>query len=117
MQELHEKYSSKGLVVMGFPCNQFGAQEPKSEPEIKEFVKKFNVSFPMFSKIKVNGDRAHPLYKFLLECFPGDIAWNFAGKFVIDQNGVPVKRFGKEPWNEIEECISNQLAQSTDSNL
>ncbi|GAB6028875.1 hypothetical protein CHUAL_004675 [Chamberlinius hualienensis] len=95
---LYEKYSvTKGLKILGFPCNQFGGQEPGTEAEIKEFVKKFDVQFDMFSKIKVNGDDAHPLFKYLKSKqggLLGDfIKWNFT-KFLIDKNGRPVKRYG-----------------------
>lgn len=100
---------------MGFPCNQFGGQEPKDEPAIKQFVtSKFNVQFPMFSKIDVNGDNTHPVYQFLKGeqgAFPGDITWNFASKFLVDRNGIPVKRYERQDWSEIEEDIESYLAQ------
>lgn len=97
MQDLHRKYEKDGLSVLAFPSNQFGGQEPKPESEIKEFVKeKFDVEFCMFSKINVNGDNAHPLYKFLKSKLGGTlgdfIKWNFS-KFLIDRNGVPFKRY------------------------
>lgn len=97
MQDLHRKYEKDGLSVLAFPSNQFGGQEPKPENEIKEFVKeKFDVEFCMFSKINVNGDNAHPLYKFLKSKLGGTlgdfIKWNFS-KFLIDRNGVPFKRY------------------------
>ena len=97
LQELFNNYKDKGLMVLGFPCNQFGAQEPGSEADIQSFCEKnFGVSFPMFAKIEVNGDGTHPLYKFLKSEKPGqdgeDIEWNFA-KFLINKNGEVVKRF------------------------
>lgn len=84
-------------MIIGFPCNQFGNQEPGSEKEISEgCLINYGVSFPMFSKIDVNGSTAHPIYKYLkseLPGFPGNsIKWNF-GKFLIDKNGNPIKRF------------------------
>jgi glutathione peroxidase len=87
--------------VLGFPCNQFGAQEPGSDAEILEFAtSKFGVSFPMFSKIEVNGDGAAPLYKWLKSEQPGDgdsaeITWNFE-KFLVDPAGNVIERFGPQ---------------------
>ncbi len=97
LQELYSKYSDKGFVVLGFPCNQFLAQEPGTEEEIKEFCStNFNVSFPMFSKIEVNGENAHPLYQYLtnkdIDGYSGKIEWNFA-KFLVDKSGKVVKRY------------------------
>jgi len=94
--ELYNKYSeAEGLRILGFPCNQFGGQEPGTEQEIKEFVAKYNVEFDMFSKIDVNGNNAHPLFKFLKEKQTGflvnAIKWNFT-KFVVDKEGVPRSR-------------------------
>lgn len=98
LEELYKKLSSKGLVVMGFPCNQFGSQEPGSEEEIQNFCDiSFKVTFPMFSKIDVNGSNAHPLFAFLKEAAPGIlgteiIKWNFT-KFLVDKHGKVVKRY------------------------
>ncbi|CAL1268230.1 unnamed protein product [Larinioides sclopetarius] len=97
LQALHEKYAeSQGLRILGFPCNQFGGQEPGSESEIKEFIKKYNVQFDMFSKIDVNGGNTHPLWSYLKKKQGGTlgnfIKWNFS-KFLIDKNGQPVKRY------------------------
>jgi glutathione peroxidase len=97
LEKLYQEYKSKGLVILGFPCNQFGNQEPGTEKEISDgCLINYGVSFPMFSKINVNGENAHPLYKFLkteLPGFPGNnIKWNFT-KFILDKNGKPVKRF------------------------
>ena len=97
LEKLHKELKDKGLVILGFPCNQFGAQEPGTEKEIAEgCMINYGVSFPMFSKIKVNGNDAHPIYKYLkneLKGFPGNrIKWNFT-KFLIDSNGRPVKRY------------------------
>lgn len=113
MQDLHRKYESQGLSVLAFPCNQFGGQEPKPENEIKEFVKKFDVDFDMFTKIKVNGDDAHPLYKYLKEkqggTFGDFIKWNFS-KFLINRQGVPVNRYAPTTApKEIEEDIVKLL--------
>lgn len=97
LEQLYKDYKDKGLVILGFPCNQFGKQEPGTEKEISEgCLINYGVSFPMFSKIDVNGENAHPIYKYLkkeLKGFPGsEIKWNF-GKFLIDKQGVPFKRF------------------------
>ncbi len=98
LQALHDKYAEKGVAVIGFPCNQFGAQEPGTPEEIREFCsKKYNVSFDLFAKIDVNGDDACPLYKYLtsLETKPaekGKITWNFE-KFLINRKGEVVARF------------------------
>jgi glutathione peroxidase len=87
----------RGFVILGFPCNQFANQEPGTEKEISDVcLINYGVSFPMFSKIDVNGDNAHPIFKYLKERLPGllgkKIKWNFA-KFLIDRSGRPVKRF------------------------
>jgi glutathione peroxidase len=85
LQELHKKYADQGLVVIGFPCNQFGSQEPGTDQDIKEFCQtNYGVDFLMSTKIDVNGDNAHPIYKFLKsEAKVEQIDWNFT-KFVID---------------------------------
>lgn len=98
LQELHEKYKGQGLVILGFPSNQFGNQDPGSNQEIQEFCQiNYGVTFRMFSKIEVNGENAHPLYQFLKTELPGSpgkgIKWNFT-KFLIAKDGIPVKRFG-----------------------
>ncbi len=98
LEKLYEKYKDRGFVVLGFPCNQFGAQEPGDEAEIAEFCStSFGVTFPMFAKIEVNGANAHPLYRYLKAEKPGmlsteGIKWNFT-KFLIDRNGNVVDRF------------------------
>jgi glutathione peroxidase len=98
LENLYRRYKDRGLVVLGFPCNQFGRQEPGSEQEIKNFCSsKYGVSFPMFSKIDVNGPNAHPLYKYLKEekkgiLGTGKIKWNFT-KFLVDRHGTVVGRF------------------------
>jgi glutathione peroxidase len=97
LEKLYEKYKDKGLVVLGFPCNQFGNQEPGSEKEIAEgCLINYGVTFPVFSKIDVNGSDAHPVFKYLKSELPGfilkRIKWNFT-KFLIDPNGIPVKRY------------------------
>ncbi len=98
LEELYKKYESKGLVILGFPCNQFGSQEPGSAEEISSFCSlNYGVTFPMFAKIDVNGDNTHPLYAYLKEALPGTlgngIKWNFT-KFLLDKKGNPVKRYG-----------------------
>lgn len=92
LQALHAQYAERGLAVLGFPCNQFGAQEPGSEEEIQHFCSsRFGVEFPMFSKIEVNGPERHPLYQFLIGDGE-DISWNFE-KFLIDDQGQTIARF------------------------
>lgn len=97
LEELYEKYKDKGFVVLGFPCNQFANQEPGGAKEIEEScLVNYGVSFPMFSKIDVNGKNAHPIFKYLKKEQGGTlgnaIKWNFT-KFLIDSEGKPVKRY------------------------
>jgi glutathione peroxidase len=97
LEALYKKYKDSGFVILAFPCNQFMGQEPGTAEEIQNFCSsKYDVTFPLFEKIDVNGDNAHPLYVFLKEKLPiegkNNIRWNFE-KFLIDKNGVPVKRF------------------------
>ena len=98
LEELHKQYGGKGLVVLGFPCNQFGAQEPGSDGEIAEFCQlNYGVSFPMMHKIDVNGGDAHPLYKWLTAEAPGllgtkAIKWNFT-KFLVGKDGEVIRRY------------------------
>ena len=96
LQALYEKYKDKGFVIAGFPCNDFKGQEPGSADEIKTFCStKYNVSFPLFEKVKVLGEDRHPLYEALTGekgAFPGDVKWNF-GKFLLDKKGKPIARF------------------------
>ena len=97
LEKLYKDYKDKGLVILGFPCNQFGKQEPGGAKEIAEgCLINYGVTFPMFSKIEVNGDNAHPIYKYLKSelkgTFGNRIKWNFT-KFLIDKDGTPFKRF------------------------
>jgi glutathione peroxidase len=98
LEELHEKYAGKGLAILGFPCNQFGHQDPGSNAEILEFCQlKYDVKFPMFARIEVNGANAHPLYKHLKKEAPGllgseGVKWNFT-KFLVDRDGNVVERY------------------------
>ena len=98
LEELYQKYKDKGLVILGFPCNQFMNQEPLNEEEIKSFCSlTYGVTFPMFSKIDVNGENTHPLYKYLKEAKKGllgseAIKWNFT-KFLVDKNGTVINRY------------------------
>lgn len=98
LQALHERYHDSGLEILGFPCDQFGHQEPGSDTEISEFCElNYGVSFPMFAKINVNGRDAHPLYQHLKEEAPGllgskSIKWNFT-KFLVDRDGNVVRRY------------------------
>jgi glutathione peroxidase len=108
LEALYGKYKDKGLVVAGFPCNQFGGQEPGSNEQIKEFCSsKFHVTFPLFDKLEVNGANRHPLYTQLTgpaSPFPGKIKWNF-NKFLIGRDGKIVKRFDSEPAPDSAEFI------------
>ena len=116
LQDIYEKYNEKGFEVLGFPCNQFGGQEPGTNDEIQQFcTTKFSVKFPMFAKIDVNGDNAHPLYKYLKSEQSGlitdDIKWNFT-KFLIDKNGNPVDRYAPQTKpKSISEDIEKHLAK------
>ena len=98
LQKLYQQYGSKGLVILGFPCDQFGHQEPGDEAEIKKFCSlTYDVSFPMFAKIEVNGDQADPLYKWLKSSQPGllgteSIKWNFT-KFLLNRSGEVITRY------------------------
>ena len=105
LQALHAQYAERGLVVLGFPCNQFGAQEPGSEEEIQRFCSsRFSVEFPMFSKIEVNGPERHPLYQFLIGDGE-DISWNFE-KFLIDDQGQTIARFSPRTAPDDPELVS-----------
>lgn len=98
LENLYKKYKDQGLAILGFPCNQFAKQESGTADQIEEFCQvNYGVSFTMFDKIEVNGKNAHPLYKYLKSklgggLFGDKIKWNFT-KFVIDKQGVPVKRY------------------------
>jgi glutathione peroxidase len=97
LEKLYKKYKDRGLVILGFPCNQFANQEPGDEKTISEgCLNNYGVSFPVFSKVNVNGDSAHPIFKYLTSELKGTLSrsvkWNFT-KFLIDSNGKPVKRF------------------------
>lgn len=97
LEKLYQQYKNQGLVILGFPCNQFGNQEPGNEKDIAEgCLVNYGVSFPMFAKIDVNGENAHPLYDFLKsKCkglFGSRIKWNFT-KFLINADGFPIKRY------------------------
>jgi glutathione peroxidase len=101
LEEVYKRFADRGLVVLGFPCNQFGEQEPGSATEIGAFCEKnYGVSFPMFEKVEVNGDQAHPLYRWLKDEAPGllgskGIKWNFT-KFLIDRNGQVKARYAPQ---------------------
>lgn len=121
LEKLYETYGKKGFVVLGFPSNDFGAQEPGSDSEIKQFcTSKYHVEFPMFSKIDVKGKNIAPLYDFLTSKktnprFSGDIEWNFA-KFLISRKGQVVARFaaGKDPLQpEVVSAIESELKEKS----
>ncbi|HVM32913.1 MAG TPA: glutathione peroxidase [bacterium] len=98
LEALYRKYKDRGFEVLGFPCNQFGAQEPGSAEEIQQFCElNFGVTFPLFAKVDVNGEKAHPVFVYLKGQLPGvlgseAIKWNFT-KFLVDRQGTPVKRY------------------------
>jgi glutathione peroxidase len=98
LEKLYKTYKDRGLEILAFPCNQFGGQEPGDDAEIKNFCSlKYEVTFPLFSKIEVNGDSTHPLFQYLKDTLPGvlgtrAVKWNFT-KFLVDRKGQPVKRF------------------------
>lgn len=98
LQTLHQRFADRGLAIMGFPCNQFGAQEPGDEPTVIQFCEsRYSVRFAMFAKTEVNGHAAHPLYRWLKQTAPGvlgteGIKWNFT-KFLVSRDAQTVKRF------------------------
>lgn len=115
LEALYQKYKSKGFVVLAFPCNQFGAQEPGTNQEIAHFCEHhYNVTFPVFEKIEVNGPKTHPLFEFLKSNGPGilgteAIKWNFT-KFLIDRQGKVAKRYAPQTTPEaIEKDIEKLL--------
>jgi len=98
MQALYEELAPRGFTILGFPCNQFGRQEPGTNQQIQQFATETHgAQFPLFAKVRVNGADAHPFWKFLKSSLKGtfgqSIKWNFT-KFLVDQNGIPVKRYG-----------------------
>jgi glutathione peroxidase len=117
LQKLYETYKDKGFIVLGFPCNQFGSQEPGDEKSIQNFCQiNYGVTFPLFAKIDVNGKNAHPLYRYLTAIKSGlfghSIKWNFT-KFLINQQGVPVERYAsitapKKIAKDIEKIINKK---------
>lgn len=122
LEEIYKKYKEQGLVILGFPCNQFGSQESGSDDSIAEFCKvNFGVTFPMFSKIKVNGKDAHPFYKELKKRAPGllgteRIKWNFT-KFLISRDTNRIERFAPNRTPEsIADFIEKELAENLNKN-
>ena len=116
LEAVYTKYQAQGLVVCGFPCNQFGGQEPGTDAEIKQFCSsKYSVTFPMFDKLEVNGANRHPLYVLLAGAtspFPGDIKWNFT-KFLVGRDGKILNRFDsavKPDSAEVTKAIEAALA-------
>ena len=117
LQALYQRFKDQGFSVLGFPCNQFGGQEPGTADEIQDFCeKKFSVTFPLFAKIDVNGPNTHPLYQQLKSAKPGllgsqDIKWNFT-KFLVSRDGQVQKRYGsqKDP-NDLEPAVLEALGE------
>ena len=111
LEAMHRRLKDKGLVIAGFPCDQFGHQEPGDEKEIKEFCSlTYDVSFPMYAKVEVNGDHTHPLYQHLKAEAPGvlgskAIKWNFT-KFLVDRKGNVVRRYAP---NDTPEAIQKDV--------
>jgi glutathione peroxidase len=115
LEALYQRFKDKDFVVLGFPCNQFGLQEPGSNDQIADFCQKnYGVSFPMFAKVEVNGGKAHPLFKLLTDALPGMLGtsfvkWNFT-KFLIDSSGRPIERYApKTTPEELVEAIEPLL--------
>ncbi|HEY5514014.1 MAG TPA: glutathione peroxidase [Geomonas sp.] len=112
LEELYRRHKTEGFAVLGFPCDQFGHQEPGDETEIRTFCSlTYQVSFPMFAKVQVNGEQAHPLYKFLKSAQKGflgseAIKWNFT-KFLVDREGTAVRRYAP---TDTPESIEKDLA-------
>jgi glutathione peroxidase len=112
LQTLYDKLKARGFVVLGFPCNQFGQQEPNGEAAIEQFcTRNYGVTFPMFAKIEVNGENAHPLYKYLKSEKPGilgteAIKWNFT-KFLVGSDGTVLKRYAP---NDKPEAIEGDVS-------
>jgi len=105
LQALHEKMAEKGVAVLGFPCNDFGGQEPGSEAIIKTFcTENYKVTFPMFSKVAIKGDAKHPMYA-ALQSAAGEVGWNFE-KFLIGKDGKVLKRFGSDVQPESPELLA-----------
>jgi glutathione peroxidase len=116
LEAIYQKYAGQGFAVLGFPCNQFGGQEPGTDAEIVQFcTSKYSVTFPLFDKIEVNGANRHPLYVALAGAdspFPGDIKWNF-NKFLIGRDGKILKRFDSKATPEspeVTQAIESALA-------
>lgn len=116
LQQLHEKYAKRGLVILAFPSNDFGAQEPGTDAEIRSFcTTTYGVTFDLFSKIRVTGEDMHPLYRYLTKesPYPGEVKWNFT-KFLADRKGTVVGRYGSavDPMgSEITEKIESLLGK------
>ena len=114
LEELFQKYKDQGFVVLGFPCNQFGAQEPGSDAEIIQFCStEYSVTFPMYSKVEVNGENKCDLYKVLSgneAKFPGDVTWNFE-KFLINSTGEVIARFSPKTTPDDAELIAKIEAE------
>ncbi len=116
LEELHCRYANDGLAILGFPCNQFGGQEPGDAAQIRTFCEtRYGVSFPLFAKIDVNGSNAHPLFEYLKERAPGmlgsrAVKWNFT-KFLVSRSGEVLKRYGSATKPEkLERQIQKALA-------
>lgn len=111
LEALHRRYHAQGFAVLGFPCNQFGAQEPGNADEIRNFCQlNYQVSFPLFARIDVNGDGAHPLYQYLKRRQPGvlgteAIKWNFT-KFLVDRDGQVLRRYAPK---DVPESLAGEI--------
>ena len=109
LQELNEKYAEDGLQIIGFPCNQFGGQEPATDEEIKEFCQtNYGVTFLMSTKVDVNGPNAHPIYKYLTEKTGSDVSWNFE-KFLVDRSEKVYRNSPDHDPSSIEDILETAL--------
>lgn len=112
LEALHRKHQAEGLVVLGFPCNQFGKQEPGTEAEIQDFCStNYDVSFPLFAKVDVNGENAHPLYQALRAADGSEIKWNFE-KFLVDRQGKITHYASSDTPDALEKDVVAALAKA-----
>lgn len=106
MSSMYDELKDQGFVVLGYPSNQFGAQESRNPEDIKAFTKDtYGVNFPLLQKADVNGAEEQPVYTWLKKSLPGNITWNFASKFLVNHKGIPIARFEKESWDDIKKAV------------
>ena len=112
--DLYARHRDQGFEILAFPCNQFLFQEHGACSTIKSFVRKYDVQFPMFDKINVNGNDTHPIYAWLKQSYPGRVAWNFSGKFLVDHRGIPRAR-ANDNYVELEQAIERLLKEKAET--